>query len=341
MTIPPAAAGRITRQHGAPAVHAERVGGLAQAAGDEQQHLLAGARDQRQHHDRQRDRAGEARLLVLRDHDQPVDEQPDHDRRDALHHVERELEDSRRARPRAGELGQVEPGEDPQRQGDHRRCRDDLERPEQRVGDPAARPAPVGWWMTKPRLSAAAPRATTPYNDDHQHCHRGQRGGGRDDLNEPVDPGAPAQVARTASAARRVERRGLAQRDRSRLRSCRLGQHPGADVEPAGDRPRRDAAEQRDHHQDEPGIEHRGGVQGIHRRLELSGDLLGDGGAGLEQRSVDLRSRRRSRTTPRSPRRARGQARARRPRRRRTRCSAARCPGSPPSAWRRAPRRRP
>ena len=63
VTIPPIAAGRITREYGAPAVHAERVGGLAQAAGDQQQHLLAGPRDQRKHHDRQRDRAGEARLL--------------------------------------------------------------------------------------------------------------------------------------------------------------------------------------------------------------------------------------------------------------------------------------
>ena len=48
MTIPPSALGRIDAEHRAPAGHAERVGGFAQAVGDEQQHLLAAAGDQRQ-----------------------------------------------------------------------------------------------------------------------------------------------------------------------------------------------------------------------------------------------------------------------------------------------------
>ena len=64
VTIPPSALGRITPSTGAPAADPERVGGFAQAVRDEQEHLLAAAGDQRQLDDRQRDRGGEAGLLV-------------------------------------------------------------------------------------------------------------------------------------------------------------------------------------------------------------------------------------------------------------------------------------
>ena len=56
---------------------------------------------------------------------------------------------------------------------------------------------------------------------------------------------------------------------------------PRADVEPAGDRASSEARQHPDHHQDEPGVEHRRRVQGVHRRRELVGDPLGERGAGL------------------------------------------------------------
>ena len=92
---PARGAGRITPSTAAPAADAERVRGLAQAVWDEQQHLLARARDQRQHHDRQRDRAREPDSGPWRPRSGRR-RTADDDRRQALHQVEHQLERSRR-----------------------------------------------------------------------------------------------------------------------------------------------------------------------------------------------------------------------------------------------------
>ena len=175
MAIPPIAAGRITlstvRQRATPSASAasRRVFGTSSSTS------WLDARHQRQHHDRQRERARRSPTAVLGDHDQAVDEQSDDDRRQALHHVERELEHAGRARARAGELGQVEPGEDPERQRDHARRarRSRASRASELTIPPPARPLGVlGHEAEAERGRAALDHAV---DDDPEHRHGEQR----------------------------------------------------------------------------------------------------------------------------------------------------------------------
>ncbi len=97
---PGAAVGSTTLRDDLPARGAERERRLAQAVGHEQQDDLGRARDDRQHQQRERERAlpaGEARPADLRDHERDVDEQAEDDRRDAGHHVDEVAHDGREA----------------------------------------------------------------------------------------------------------------------------------------------------------------------------------------------------------------------------------------------------
>ena len=87
--MPPRTVGRIDEQHRPPLGDPEREAGLAQRARDEIQHLDRRPRDEREHHNRERER-GLPRRLAGADDEKRVDEDADHDRRHAVQDVERE-----------------------------------------------------------------------------------------------------------------------------------------------------------------------------------------------------------------------------------------------------------
>ena len=92
--MPPSVVGRTTLQYRPPLRHAERLTRLAEGLRHELQHLLRRAGDERQHDDRERER-GDQRALLEPQHEQPVDEDPDHDRGDAVEDVQRRAHDHR------------------------------------------------------------------------------------------------------------------------------------------------------------------------------------------------------------------------------------------------------
>src|ERR671925_1347196 len=158
------------RQHDAegrsPAADAEPERGLARRLRDEGEHLLGGARDQRDHQDREGEGAGE------------------------------------RAQERdAGsrELVQVDRREDADRNRHGRREADDDECADERVGEPARL---VREAERVRRLREQAPvdrRAAAPRDrDDHdrEHADRGEGGQRRDRLHQTVDGAPPAQPVR-------------------------------------------------------------------------------------------------------------------------------------------------
>ena len=92
---------------------------LLDRAGNEGEHLLARAGNQRQHHDRQRDRPSPAALMALSRDDEAEDEDAGDDRRHAVQDVE-QVPDRGRA-PRTSELVRVDGGQDPARDRHQRR----------------------------------------------------------------------------------------------------------------------------------------------------------------------------------------------------------------------------
>ena len=89
------------RQHDgedrARARRAERQRAFAHRAGHEQQQFLGRPRDDRNHHDAEREAAGERAELLERQHGDPVDEHADHDRRHAVQRVGGEPDERREA----------------------------------------------------------------------------------------------------------------------------------------------------------------------------------------------------------------------------------------------------
>ena len=75
------------RKRGAPARNAQAISGFADGLRHQQQHLLGGARDGRNHHDRQRHATGQRGEMFLAHHDQPVGHNADHDGGHAVQHV--------------------------------------------------------------------------------------------------------------------------------------------------------------------------------------------------------------------------------------------------------------
>src|SRR6266403_927687 len=67
------------RERGAPAGDAQTVRGFADSLWDQEQHLLGGPRDGRNHHNGERNATGQRREMFLREHDQPVGHNADHD----------------------------------------------------------------------------------------------------------------------------------------------------------------------------------------------------------------------------------------------------------------------
>ena len=177
VAIPPIAAGRITprtvRQRSTPSASAPRAGFR-----DQQQYLLARAGDQRQHHDRQRNRAREA-APCAGDDDQAVDDDPDDDRRQPLEQVEHQLQRSRGARAGPGELGQVEAGEDPDRERDQRPKATITAVPISALAIPPP-PSPAGFVVRKSG-SAPARRADDRVDDVNEQRHGDDRRRGRRD----------------------------------------------------------------------------------------------------------------------------------------------------------------
>ena len=89
--------------------HAERGAGLAQRVGNQVQHVFGRPNHDRNHQDRQRDRAGDGREMTHRRHDDLVNEKADHDRRGAEQDVVDEADDHRRA----SNSGRIRPGRCP------------------------------------------------------------------------------------------------------------------------------------------------------------------------------------------------------------------------------------
>ena len=117
--------------HGrAPRPCAERRARLAEVGGNEAQHLLARAHDDRQHQARQGEGAGETRQAVAQ-HPDRVDEQAHHDRRHAAHHVGHQANELRE-RALLAVLVEVDRAEHAERHRDRRRRAGDQERADDR-----------------------------------------------------------------------------------------------------------------------------------------------------------------------------------------------------------------
>ena len=161
--IPPSALGRITVEHRAPAADPERVGGFAHAVRDQQQHLLAAAGDQRQLDDRQRHRAGEAGLRAWWSTSRPKTKRPM--MIEGRPFIRSSVSRIGAADAAAGELGQVERDQDPERHRDQR-SRSATIRPVPTIAGPIPVGAPL---VRKSRLSALGPARDDRVDDDHQH----------------------------------------------------------------------------------------------------------------------------------------------------------------------------
>ena len=116
-----------------PPSDAEREARLAQAAGDDLEHLLRRTRDHRQHQDGESERA-EDRALPAADDEQTEDEDADDDRRHAVQDVEHDPKADRD--PWAGVLGHEDRDEDAARDRHHHRHADDEGAAHERVGNP-------------------------------------------------------------------------------------------------------------------------------------------------------------------------------------------------------------
>ena len=190
-------------QHGAPVAHAQRVGRFAQAQGDEQQHLLGCSRDQRQHDDRERERAGEAALVVA-DHEQPEDEQADEDRRHSVQQIEGQSDRGLGPGPR--ELGQIERDEDSQGHRDRGRHRYEQGGPDDRGCHPAPGGAVEQGRILRQEVDAehACSARRDRVHDSAQHGHGEQCARGLAGIREPADQLSPAQMVRRRQQAGRV-----------------------------------------------------------------------------------------------------------------------------------------
>ncbi len=125
VTMPPIVCGRtmlsVVRQRATPSA---RLASRSEF-GTRIKHLHRRARDEREHQARERERR-RVPALPVSEHEEPVDEDADDDRRNAVQHVEREADDA--ANGRRGELDQIERDEDARRERHQGRDRDDDER---------------------------------------------------------------------------------------------------------------------------------------------------------------------------------------------------------------------
>ena len=191
--MPPNVVGRITpstvRQRLTPSARLR----LAQRGRHEQQHLLRRARDERQHDDRERERAGVGALPVP-DDEQAVDEDADDDRRQPVEHVEHELDRPRD--PARCELRQVDRDQHADRQGHRVAIADDRSRSRSmRAGDPAARPPKrLGGSVKKSQLSAGPARTATETTTITSTATASSAASVPSALHDPVDDAAAAQL---------------------------------------------------------------------------------------------------------------------------------------------------
>src|SRR6185312_9811655 len=186
------------RQHAAPAGDAERVGGFALRTGDQVQHLLSAARDQRHLDDRQRDPGRQPRLLLGRFDDQDVHEDGDDDRRQAVHDVHQELHGADAAA--SGVLAEEEGDEDADRHRDQGADADDDSGADQVRADPVR--FALGDEVPADRLDAVVDDGP---DDDHQYRHGGYRGGDGEPLGDPAGRMPATQVAGRHERLGRVE----------------------------------------------------------------------------------------------------------------------------------------
>ena len=166
------------------------------------------------------------------------------------------------ARPRAGELGQVETGQDPDRERDHGRAGHQHTRPDQRVGDPATSDPGLilGQEVEVDRRPPLLITVITTIREQRDGRKRGRDG---DDLDSPAHGGPAAKVARRRQRRARVGQRrvslgGLGQAGHTVIVRCTSNRD--------GDRARQQAGQEPDHEQDERQVEERRDVELALRR---------------------------------------------------------------------------
>jgi hypothetical protein len=119
-----------------PAGRSQREGRLAQAPGDQVQHVLRGAHHHRHGDQAQRDRAGPTGEVAHGRHRHGIDEQADDDGRCRQHDVHDEARRGGKFRGRAV-LREVDAGQNADRRRNQRRDTDHQEAADDRVGQPA------------------------------------------------------------------------------------------------------------------------------------------------------------------------------------------------------------
>ena len=119
MTKPDPGGREHDTEDGPPLRRPKRKSRLLEGARDDGDDLLGGPRDDRQHHDRERERRGESGLtvLLLRHHPEEIDEETGDDGRRARHGVDHVADDPGEGIPVVHQIGG---GEDPEGNGEER-----------------------------------------------------------------------------------------------------------------------------------------------------------------------------------------------------------------------------
>ena len=204
-------------EHRPPAARPERQRAFALAARHQTEHLLRGARDQREHHDREAIRAREPVLLVSVD-EQAEDEDRDHDRGQAVHQVDHDLDSGTELR--RGELVREDRDQHADRHGDQGGDADQDRGADDQRRDPAARLAEERQVLGQEadRKLRGAPLRDRP-DDDPEHRHGDERGEQREQLGQPVhQPSPPGSAAAAPEIDRRLQRGHQSPPVRSTLR---------------------------------------------------------------------------------------------------------------------------
>ena len=142
------------------------------------------------------------------DHEDPENEDADHDRRDAVEDVQHDLEGARN--PRSRVLGDVDRDEHGHRDRYQHRHADDERAPDQRVGDAAL----LAVQRSGLREEVEVQRAEALYDEraenDHEDPAGEHRGGDREDTEDLLDDAAPSQPVRLDGDVEGIDRRQLA-----------------------------------------------------------------------------------------------------------------------------------
>ena len=196
-------------EHGSRLRRAQRERTLAQRLRHEQQQLLGRPHDEREHHDRERERAGERRELMEGQHGDAVREHADHDRRDAVERVGGEP--GRGREPRASELRRVDAGNQPDRNGDDRAHARHDQRPDDGVRHAAARFSDGRRHVREERHVERRDALRDDVEQHERERHQREQHGARRERHDKVRQEAAPAIAHHATswAARGIARRAL------------------------------------------------------------------------------------------------------------------------------------